>query len=81
MFAEFTTPQMIFISAIAIGLLYASIRLYSAISMLSWGFSMITLVGVMEYGLEIEYFWISLIFVVFALMISMIIYSYNKKNV
>lgn len=71
---------MIFISMIMFTTLFGAIRLLSLVAIVMWVFSGIALIGVMEFDLEMIYFWFTLMLTFISLAIgSSVRVLYNER--
>jgi hypothetical protein len=70
MFETLTTAESIFFSIIVATTLYGSIKLKSLIGITAWTFNIITLIGVLQFELEMIYFWFTLIIVAISLVVA-----------
>lgn len=70
-FGSFSQAQMIFLSFITLTTLYAGIKIQSLVAVISWSFLAIALVGVMEFNLDMIYFWFMLMVTAVAISIGL----------
>lgn len=73
--------DVIFISAILFIILWAGIRLRSAVTVVSWMFMAITLVGILAFDLEMIYFWISFIIAIMSVCISLVVAAFYNEQI
>lgn len=78
---ELTTADALLFSSIIIGILYASVKLRSLISVTLWMFLLIAFIGVLEFNMEMINFWIILILTGIGLVISMVAYTFGETNI
>ena len=70
-FDTYSQAQMIFLSFTLIGSLFAAVRIKSLVGVGAWTFSAIALIGNMEFGVGLVYYWFMLILTAMALTIGM----------
>lgn len=79
-FGSFSQGQFMFLGFFLLTLLYAGIRMVSLVAIVSWSFTAISLIGVMEYSLDMIYFWFTAMITVIAISIAMGIRTiYNTR--
>lgn len=70
-FGTFSQGQFMFLAFFTLTLLYAGIRMVSLVAIVAWAFTAIALIGVMEFNLEMIYYWFTSVLTVVAICISM----------
>ncbi len=81
MFDTLSNGQLIFISISMFAFIWASIKMKSAISTVSWALMSITLSAVLWLDISINYFWFTYIISSSAIGVSMVIYVFYVKNI
>lgn len=80
-FGTFSQAQMFFLSFITLTTLYAGIRIKSLVAVASWTFLAIALVGVMEFNLDMIYFWFMLMVTAVAISIGLGVRTFYSTRI
>jgi len=74
-FSTFSQAQMIFFAGIIFATLYGAVRIMSLLALVMWSLMLISIVGVMNYNLDMLYFWFALMLEAISLALGIAVKS------